>query len=180
MDRSPHTAAELLVAHRDALASAVGGETDHCILFTRIAVDVARKRGVLARPLAVSVELRSSRQPDVPFLLGFKESLPQNAPLDAWDGHLVAILDRRLMVDLSIDSATSPELGIKPTAFAVEVSRDFITGGELEVRIEGGVARYRAHPDRVDFRELPAWRPGSPEQIAALADALLWHPEQGI
>lgn len=171
-------AAELIVSQRTAFAVAADG-VDHCILFTRIAIDVARQRGVRARPLAVSVELRGDRDPS-PFLLGVEGRLPEDAPEDAWDGHLVAIFDGRLMVDLAIDTATKYELGLAPEPFVEAVAPDFISGGEIELPVGGGVARYRAHPDRRDYRSLPAWEPGSPEQIAKLADALLWHPERGI
>jgi hypothetical protein len=172
-------AAELIVSQRTAFALAADG-VDHCILFTRIAVDVARQRGVRARALAVSVELRGDRDPSTPFLLGVEGHLPEDAPEDAWDGHLVAIFDGRLMVDLAIDSATNAELGIRPEPFVEAASPEFVVGGEIELPVEGGIARYRAHPERRDYRNLPAWEPGSPEQIATLADALLWHPDRGI
>lgn len=173
-------AAELLIAHRQALLKATGGEADHCVLFTRVAVDVCRERGVLAKPLVVSVEFRGDAEPDGTLHYGFAGRIPEGAPPDFWDGHLVAILDRRLMVDLSVDAAARPELGIAPVPFVAEVPTSFLEGGTFEVAVPGGSSRYFAHPSRKDFRDLPAWQPGSPEQTKKLADALLWHPKRRI
>lgn len=170
-------AAELLVAHRPALSTATGGEVDQCVLFTRLAIDVCRERGILARPLAVSVELRGAEQGDPAFRLGFEGDRPEDAPPDFWDGHLVAVLDRRLMVDLSLDSANRVELRYAAAPLVAEVSTRFLEGGSMDVAIEGGSARYLADPGRKDFRELPGWKRASPDEIARLTDALLWRVE---
>lgn len=173
----PRIAADLLVAHRPALAEAAGGP-DHCVLFTRMAVDACRERGVLARPLAVSVELRGEDQADPEFRLGFQGDVPMDAPPDFWDGHLVAVLDRRLMVDLSLDSATRPEFGFTPAPLVADVLPQFLEGGSMDVAIEGGTARYFANPDRKDYQDLPAWEQGTPDAIARLAEALLDPPRR--
>jgi hypothetical protein len=182
MDRTDPAliAGELLVAQRQALLNLTDGERDHCVLFTRIAVDVCRERGVLAKPLVVSVEFRSDTEPDGMLQYGFAGKIPEDAPPDFWDGHLVAILDRRLMVDLSVDAAARPELGIAPVPFVAEVPSSFLVGGTFEIAVPEGSGRYFAHPNRKDFRDLPAWQQGSPEQTKKLADALLWHPERRI
>ena len=161
-------AAELLVAQRNALSEGAG-DANHCILFTRIAVDVARARGVRAKPLPVSVEVTGEGGA---FHIG--HGLPPGAPPDMWDGHLVAIFDRRLMVDLSIDQAKRPDLGLDPEPFVVDIPAGFLDGGTLAVPVGGGQAVYTAHPERTGYRQLPAWEPGTPEQIARLADAFLW------
>lgn len=82
-------AAELLVARRSALAKALGSEIDHCVLFTRLAVDVCRARGIRARALPVSVEITANADSDVMILLGSEGRVPKNAPDDFWDGHLL-------------------------------------------------------------------------------------------
>lgn len=152
----------------------LGGEADHCILFTRIALDVCRQRGVRARALPVSVEITADADPEDSVLLGFEGRIPDDAPEDFWDGHLVAILDGRLLVDLSIDSISRPELGVKPEPFVTEVSRGFLSGGVVDLMVRGGRARYHAHPERKDYRGLPAWESGPQDKVAELADALLW------
>jgi hypothetical protein len=161
-------AAELLVAQQGALSKGAGG-SDHCVLFTRIAVDVARARGVLAKALPVSVELQGEGGT---FHIG--KGVPPEAPPDAWDGHLVAIFDRRLMLDLSIDQAKRPELGLDPAPFVADIPAGFTEGGTLSVPVGGGQAIYTAQPNRRDYRDLPAWEQGTPEQIERLADAFLW------
>lgn len=173
-------AAELLVAKRPAIASAAGNEVDHCILFTRIAVDVCRRRGIGTKALPVSVAITSNADPEAVILLGAEGQKPHDAPDDFWDGHLVAILDRRLLLDLSIDSIAQPELGVEPEPFVVEVPPDFASGGMVDLPVRGGRAQYRAQPERKDYRNLPAWERGTGEEIARLADALLWPSDRGL
>jgi hypothetical protein len=167
-------AAEMLVAERSAIAHGVGGEIDHCILFTRIAVDVCRERGIRAKALPVFVAIAADAEPDTVILLGVEGQRPENAPEDFWDGHLVAILDRRLMLDLSIDSIARPELGVEPEPFVAEVLPEFVSGGTVDLLVRGGKARYTAQPERKDYRDLPAWEQATQSEIARLADALLW------
>jgi len=173
-------AAELLVAQRPAIARAAGDEIDHCILFTRIAVDVCRKRGIGAKALSVSVAITADADPEVVILLGIEGQKPHDAPDDFWDGHLVAILDRRLLLDLSIDSIAQPEFGVEPEPFVAGVSPDFASGGMVDLPVRGGRAQYRAQPERKDYRDLPAWERGTEEAIARLADALLWPSDRGL
>lgn len=162
------------MAHRPALVQATGGEVGHCILFTRIAVDVCRARGVPSKALPVSVEITADADHEAQILLGVEGQKPEDAPDDFWDGHLVAILDRRLLLDLSIDSIAGAEIGVQPEPFVVEVSAEFAAGGAVEIGIRGGRARYRAQPEREDFRNSPGWERGTDNQIERLADALLW------
>lgn len=162
------------MAHRPAISKGLGGEVDHCILFTRIAVDVCRQRGVRARPLPVSVEITTDADPEALVLLGVEGRIPEGAPEDFWDGHLVAILESRLLVDLSIDSISRPDLGVEPEPFMTEVPQEFASGGTVDLVVRGGRARYHAHPERKDYRDLPAWQPGPQRKVAEMADALLW------
>jgi hypothetical protein len=155
------------------MAHAAGG-SGHCILFTRIAVDVCRERGVRARPLPVSVAITATADPETPILLGFEGLRPKGAPDDYWDGHLVAILDGRLLVDLSIDSIARPEIGVEPEPLVAEVGPEFVAGGTVDLSVRGGHACYRAQPRRKDYRDLPAWERGEQHEIVRLADALLW------
>jgi len=160
------------------MAGAAGG-IDECILFTRMAVDVCRERGIRAKPLPVSVEMTATADPGTPVLLGFEGQRPPDAPDDYWDGHLVPILDGRLLVDLSIDSIARPEIDLEPEPFVAEVRPEFLAGGSLDLPVSGGQARYRAHPERRDYRDLPAWAQAKPDEIARLADALLWPAGHG-
>jgi hypothetical protein len=160
------------------MARGVGG-IDQCILFTRIAVDVCRERGIRARALPVSVEITATADPETSILLGFKGQRPTDAPDDFWDGHLVAIIDGRLLLDLSIDSIARPELGVEPEPFVAEVLPEFISGGTVDLSIRGGQARYSAQPERKDYRDLPAWERATQNEITQLADALLWPEGHG-
>jgi len=81
------------------------------------------------------------------------------------------------LVDLSIDSISRPELGVEPEPFVTEVSQEFVSGGVVDLMVRGGRARYQAHPERRDYRGLPAWESGPRDKIAELADALLWPSE---
>jgi hypothetical protein len=137
-----------------------------CILLTRIAVDVCRACGVLAKPLAVTVALRSDSDPDATVRLGFPGDIEAE---DIWDGHLVCVIDHRLFLDLTIDSMTIPELGLHPQPFSASVDAAFIKGGQLVVPIRGGQAVYTAMPERQDFRGEPKWDPWPPEKIDTLA-----------
>lgn len=144
-----------------------------------MAVDVCRERGIRAKALPVSVEITATADPEVSILLGIEGQRPADAPSDFWDGHLVAILDSRLLVDLSIDSIARPELGVEPDPFVAEVSLEFVSGGTVELPVRGGQAQYRAQPGRKDYRDLPAWKQATRDEISRLADALLWPAGHG-
>jgi hypothetical protein len=79
-------------------------------------------------------------------------------------------LERRLMLDLTIDTATVPQLGLRPRAFVAPVDSDFLAGGSVEIPVLGGVAIYQAHPERRDYRELPSWQPMPDGEPATLAE----------
>jgi hypothetical protein len=137
-----------------------------CILLTRIAVDVCRACGVLAKPLAVTVELHSDGDPDAIVRLGFPGDIEAE---NVWDGHLVCVADGRLLLDLTIDSMTAPEWGLHPQPFSESVDAAFIAGGQLVVPVTGGRAVYTALPERRDYRGEPKWEPLPPEKIGTLA-----------
>lgn len=144
-----------------------------------MAVDVCRERGIRAKALPASVEITATSDPEDSITLGIEGQRPADAPDDFWDGHLVAILDGRLLVDLSIDSIARPELGVEPEPFVAEVPSEFVSGGTVDLPVRGGQAQYRAQPQRKDYRDLPAWEQAPPDEIARLADALLWPAGHG-
>jgi len=72
---------------------------------------------------------------------------------------------------------------ILDACYEAGVSRILLVVGHGKDEIDpvaGGEAIYTAQPGRTDYRELPAWEPGTPEQIARLADALLWDKRRRI
>ena len=137
-----------------------------CILLTRVAVDVCRACGVRAKPLAVTVEFHADRDPDALIRLGFPGDVAGD---DIWDGHLVCIADRRLLLDLTIDSMVWPEVGLYPVPFCEPVRGNFLAGGQMTLPVRGGRATYTALPERRDYRSEPKWEQWPTEKIDALA-----------
>jgi hypothetical protein len=156
------TAALLEVA--PSMKQVTGGA--ECILLTRVAVDVCRACGVPAKPLAVTVQLHSDSDPDATVRLGFSGDVEGE---DLWDGHLVCVVDRRLMLDLTIDSMTVPEFGLTPQPLCESIDSAFLSEGQLVIPVEGGRAVYSALPERKDYRGEPKWEPWPPEKTNALA-----------
>lgn len=163
-DLSPEAITRALLDVAPNMKQATGPA--ECILLTRVAVDVCRACRVLAKPLAVTVDLHSDSDPDATVRLGFPGDLDAE---DVWDGHLVCVADRRLLLDLTIDSMTIPEWGLYPQPFCLPVDAPFLAGGQLAVPVTGGHAVYTALPNRRDFRTEPKWEEWPAEKIDALA-----------
>lgn len=159
---TPEQAAETLLTAEPTLKKLLG--TSECIRHTRLAVDVCHYWGVRARALPVAVEINAPGAP-MPLRLGFEgDPVEEDGGEEIWDGHVVAMLDGHLMLDLTIDSMARPEFGLKPVPFVVPAPAGF---ARLEVAVDGGQATYIATPDRIDYRTTPSWSPGLSDKECA-------------
>jgi hypothetical protein len=139
-----------------------------CIVCTRIAIEVCRARGVRAEPLAVAVDFTTHL---VEGRLGFE---PDGVPPGNWNAHLVCIIDRCRLVDLTLDTAASPPLGLHLEPVVLTVPSGFMRGGTVETTINGTRVRYEAHPEERGFLRLEDWndRPER-ERVQPLVERLL-------
>lgn len=64
-----------------------------------------------------------------------------------WSAHL-AVIDRRALLDLALDSASSPTLGFELEPLSITVPPGFARGGvPAETEVNGTLVRYEAHPE---------------------------------
>ena len=159
------------------------GETS-CIGSTRIALDVFNSFGIRAWPLKVQAAIMNvAMQENLERLEQAqdkrKEALEQvyketgahcmvigekkgdeDEP-GKWNGHLVAIVGSRWLVDASIDQANRPQRNIKlPDVLVAPLVNDFVTG-KMNLAIErkdGLYIEYRAQPeDKESWKDTPNW-----------------------
>lgn len=84
--------------------------------------------------------------------VGFGERVPGK-----YAGHVVAIVEDRALVDLTIGQANRREHGIKiPKAIVAEIDDDFVQGGALFVPINGSLVIYQQRDDKT-FLSTPDW-----------------------
>lgn len=139
-----------LVANVDTLLP--GGVNRQCIVATKIAIEVVRQAGGRARALPVKVlayspefrrrldagldpadgdtfEWRQAGAIGVAIGYGDTPHYERSDALDPWDGHLVALVGERYLLDLTIGQVTlrSPLIPARP--FWLEVPRAFLRGG---------------------------------------------------
>lgn len=151
-----------------------------CIASTKVTLEVLRELGVLARPMICSVQAFNKPMADrldrgeVPtaddawtwweedgsWSVGVQiQDPPQPGALGA---HLVAIVQRSLLVDASLDQMDRPQRGIRlgPSVFGMpdEQYRHFMDGGQVAVTDnEGTVIVYVASPMDRRFQESKDW-----------------------
>jgi hypothetical protein len=140
-----------------------------CIRLTRIAVDVCRLCGIRAKPLAVTVDFKSHTDPEALIRLGFPGDIAGD---DLWDGHLVCIVDGRLLLDLTIETMTWREVDLYPQPFCEPVEPDFLEGGAVTIPVNGGQANYSATPERQDFKDQPGWEEWPADKMQILAEKI--------
>jgi hypothetical protein len=83
---------------------------------------------------------------------------------EGWPGHLVALVDERIALDIAIEMANAPSAGITLTSAIFPVSPEWLTGGlELAGDIGNATVRYRARPDVTTYITHQHWmRPHPP------------------
>ncbi len=158
-----------------ASMSALGVRRDSCILHTRVAVDVLARLGVSARPLAVKVTVANSewvrlgkrlnRPPerdewtDDTWVLGMGFGLDPRQTRPGYDGHVIAIVNERFALDLTLDQASRPERSMVVGPHYWPAHPMFLRGERPDVHVstDGSVAIYQANPDERSFTQYPDW-----------------------
>lgn len=150
---------------------------DSCIASTRVATEVLRHFGVRAYPLAVTAmvfnapfaarlridlfprdaaETRHWAEEDGTWSVGI--GFGRGGP-GSWTRHLVAIAERRWLVDLSLDQADRPEHGIALRPLAHPVAEDFLRGlAPLTLEVGSVLVQYDADPRERSFEHARDWR----------------------
>lgn len=155
---------------------------DSCVLATRVFVDVLHalgERGVdgmVAQAIVMSPSAAEHSRmhgcdagadacPDLgerPMaVLGWNPDADARGLKQAWSGHLVAVVQRQWLVDLSLPQVHRPELGLECDApLIVELPRAFFKGRRrADLHAVGGMRLlYNVVPDaRAEWRESPDW-----------------------
>ena len=152
-----------------------------CISSTRLAVEYLRGRNIKAEPLTVRAHVLS---PAMVEKINQYGGLPEDKatidrwyeesdqvwgiglgmseiPAEAgnWPGHLVALVENKYLLDLSIDQASRPERGLLLEPFFIEVPSDFLQGGGISVAATSGAElHYWARPADKSFLQAGDWR----------------------
>lgn len=142
-----------------------------CILHTRVAVDTLRTLGVRARPLACRLMVLNAayakRANELQRMLDPSEMRAEEhsmgigfgrSELPGYDGHVVAVVDERYILDLTLDQCDRPQYGInlRPGHFAATPA--FLAGDEPH-RFEygGSYVQYVAVPADKGFLRVADW-----------------------
>lgn len=157
-----------------------------CINATRVGMDALRRFRVESFPLPVKVAAFSPKaaekvvagkpltreEGEWMVLLGDGSSVPDD---EGYDGHLVLMVARRFLVDLSIGQVSRPERGIEAGPFWMDVGRDFVRqGAERAFRSkQGTLLSYKCAPERGAWKDTPGWHPKRNEPVLLeVVDAL--------
>jgi len=160
-----HARSEILKEFRD----------DSCIASTAIGLDVLTHFGVLAEPLAVRTlifneafasrieggaswpkgdEIKTWLEEDGSYSLG----IGMGTPLPGhWAGHLVLLVEKKILIDLSIDQANRPQYNMKFDPFSVEVDNQFLRGIPKVFKHNGCVIRIDVLPNNMGYITSPDW-----------------------
>jgi hypothetical protein len=145
---------------------------DCCILATAALIDVFDYFKLTAKPLSVISTVFNPRMADRIALEGMPT--PEEAerswfpPHDTcrslavgagdpepgkWPGHLVCVLDGKVLIDLTLDQADRPHRGIElPVPVIAPVNEEFLAGqGELVGMVNGCRVVYLARPEDRTF-----------------------------
>lgn len=145
-----------------------------CVLQTRIATVVLRELGFRARPLTCQVlvgnhawcelagelgrfpQAEDWRDRDDIWCLGIGPMSQSTGP--GYDGHVIAVVDERLALDLTIDQCDRPKHGIALKPHRWEVGTEFLTGVTPAIFTnDGALVRYDALPGERDFLHAADW-----------------------
>jgi len=87
---------------------------------------------------------------------------------EGWPGHLVALVDERVVLDIAIEMANAPSAGIVLTSVIIPISPDWLAGAlELAGDVGTGTVRYRARPDITTYTTHPHWTRPHPPALTA-------------
>lgn len=95
---------------------------------------------------------------------------------DLWPGHLVAVINRRWLVDTTLDQAN--HLGLRiPPVIVLPVTEGFLRGrATLLADLSTVAVLYQARPGDRSYRECPAWEQRA--DLAALAQQEAWRADR--
>lgn len=165
-----------MVAEVPARLIELGYARDTCILHTRVAVDILRELGVTARPLAARVMVFNAKFAEETRRLGHFPLQGDDLSPEAWnvvigygtdpsadrpgfDGHLLAVVNERWALDLTIDQASRPKYGIELAPHFWAVDQRFLRGEAPDIFEAGGsYVRYEADPDERGFLHAGDWK----------------------
>ena len=72
--------------------------------------------------------------------------------------HVVAAVERRLLLDLTLDRCSSPEHEVElPPGLFNELPPTFLRGGRVQHRVNGCDVVYEAHPEERGYLKPPDW-----------------------
>jgi hypothetical protein len=160
---------------------------DSCIATTRLLLDVLARERITAYALAVDARVANMAAERL-LAAGAGADSPDGraaweaagawvvaiergeAAPDRWAGHLVAVAERRFLVDAALDQAARPERGIAIMGPVVApVGEPFLRGREgLVGQLGATTVRYRARPGDRSYRAAPDWADPT-RRAAALA-----------
>lgn len=160
-----------------------GYKRDTCILHTRVAVDLLRHAGLRAAPLAVQVAVFNpafarwanelGRMPtshddmaatDGAWAVHIGYGADPRAERPGFDGHVIATVNGRYALDLTIDQASRPQKGIVVGPHWWIMDDGFAAGGRVHAfrTASGAYLRYEAMPEERAFLNAGDWRlPGT-------------------
>lgn len=170
-----------------------------CILTTAALIDALAADGIPATPLAVGVFLMNGtfyeralaerRFPEGGAELngwiaggawsvgvGYGAENPAKA-VGRWDGHLVALVRGRYLVDASLDQCDRPQHGIAAGLVVEALGTPVLTtpavnGMRVQVGLQQGMAVYELRPGDRSYERAPDWRDMN-RRLAVIAAARL-------
>jgi hypothetical protein len=141
-----------LLEAKPAMLEAYGPR--RCIVCTHVAIEACRAVGLKASPVAVEVDLVMPS--GFEGHMGFEPSGAMN-PGD-WNGHLVAVIENRALLDLTLDSMTVPDADLYPGPLIAPVDAKFAKGQVATIEVDGGIEiTYTPHPENREFLTREDW-----------------------
>lgn len=147
---------------------------DSCIVSAAVAIDVLTHFGILAEPLAVralvfneplanhiqndgfpteqQVQQWTKEDGSYSVGIGVGTQLPNK-----WAGHLVVLVERQLLLDLSLDQATRPQYNMFLNPLCVEVDEQFLSGSPIVFKVEQCVVRFDVLTGNKGYTSSPDW-----------------------
>lgn len=147
---------------------------DSCIASTAVGIDVLSHFNIVAEPLAVRTLIFNEQFAN---RLSNLKSWPTKQQVEAWSeedgsysvgigvgtqqankwaGHLVVLVEKQFVLDLSIDQASRPQYNIVLNPFLVEINKDFFTGSPKVFNFNQCVIRIETLNNK-DYLLTPDW-----------------------
>jgi hypothetical protein len=155
-----------LLEAKPAMAAAYGPR--RCIVCSRIAVEACRAAKLKA--VAVPVEVNITMPSGFEAHMGFDP--PGTVQPSDWNGHLVAVIEHRTLLDLTLDSMRVPAAGLEPGPLVSPVPREFVKGEPVTIEVPDGIeVEYTPHLEDRDYLNREDWN-DKPERDRVLGDVL--------